>query len=146
MTQKEFDKLMEGVLIAPERVKLLVKEDYDLLMSSENTNNTVDWFKVNASILEDGIKKMNRQWLYIIETCPDRRPFIYMFIFSLGEPKTLSQEIAEIKKTLPTDRQMVMTNTPFEMCEIDKYDNTPVPLLHQLLTEKASDVLEVLEP
>jgi hypothetical protein len=71
--------MIEG-LVNPSRIKVAVNKDYDFLMSSENKNNLMGWFKTNAEKLEENLRKMKLEWAYAIETCPKYKPFIYMLI------------------------------------------------------------------
>ena len=143
MTQEQFDKMIEG-LVNPSRIKVYVNEEYDFLMSTENTNDTMEWFKTNAGRLEENLRKMGLKWVYVIETCPNDEPFIYMLI-SPKMTRNIARELTDrAERTLPEEKKMWVSEGFFRYLDIDDYDNTPTTLTG-LLTQYASMVIKVSE-
>lgn len=135
---------MEGI-VNPARIKVAVCENHDLLMSADNKNDTMEWFKTNADKLEENLRSMGLKWAYAIETCPDGEPFIYMLI-SPNMSTYLAQQMTDrAKRTLPEDREMIVCEGPFRAFNINQYDNTPETLAEALLTHYADIVLRVTE-
>lgn len=144
MTREQFDTIMTGV-DNPSRVQLGINEDYDFLMSAENTNDTVDWFKVNALQLENNLMNSELTWVYVIETIPNSRPFIYMFIGEFITKFFIKKIVDDLMTNKPEGREVIIHKGSFPSVDIDKYDGTR-SVLQDLFTMKAADVFEVLEP
>lgn len=142
MTQEQFDIITKG-LVNPERVKVAVTPEYDLLLSAENTNDTMEWFKINSESLESNLRHQKLKWAYAIETCPDNQPFIYMLISPNMSTWKANKLILRAKNTLPEDRSIFASEGPFKAFKIDNFDLTPTTLLDELFTKYASDVLRV---
>ena len=144
MNKEHFDKMIEG-LINPSRIKVLVIEDYNVLLSARNTNDTMTWFKENGDILEKNLRGLGLRWVYVIETCPDDKPYIYMFI-GPNMTKSIADKLTDrAKRTLPDDRTMIVSEGYMRYVDIDKYDNTPTTILEELLKSKSIDVFKVSE-
>jgi hypothetical protein len=142
MTQEEFDKMVEGT-VNPSRIKVVVKGKFDFLMSATNTNDTMDWFKTNACRLEENLRKMGLNWAYTIETTPDDKPFIYMFISPTMNDSFARNLTQRAKRTLPQNRIMFTCGGLFETLNIDQYDNTPTTLIEEFLMKEGSTILRV---
>ena len=138
-------KMFEAILAkskVPEKVVITpFNEKYAVLYSAENTNDTYDWFHVNSILLEDSLSDMGFSWCYLIETVPNNRPFIYLFIGKELSKNILIKEMKDIAETLPHERKFYYEDAPFSSI-IDKYDNS-ITELEQELTGKASDVFRV---
>lgn len=144
MTHEVFDKITEG-LKNPSRIKIVTCEDYDFLMSAENTNDTMDWFKINASKLEENLVFEGLTYIYVIETVPNNRPFIYMFIGEFITKFFVKEIVDRLMTDAPEGREAIIHRGHFTGVDIDKYDGSR-SVLQDLFTMKAADVLEVLEP
>ena len=143
MNREQFDKMIEG-LVNPSRIKVAVNKDYDFLMSSENKNNLMGWFKTNAEKLEENLRKMKLEWAYAIETCPKDKPFIYMLI-SPTMTSNKANELTDIaQRTLPEGRTMFVSSGPLRAFNIKQYDNTPTTL-SDLFEQYAETMFEVSE-
>ena len=143
MNREQFDKMIEG-LVNPSRIKVAVNKDYDFLMSSENKNNLMGWFKTNSEKLEENLRKMKLKWVYAIETCPKDKPFIYMLI-SPTMTSHMANELTDIvQRTLPEGRTMFVSSGPLRAFNINQYDNTPTALT-DLFEQYAETVLVVSE-
>ena len=143
MDKKQFDKMIKG-LVNPSRIKVCVNLDYDCLMSAKNSNDTMAWFQENGTKLESNLREMGLKWAYIIETCPNDKPFIYMLI-----SQQMSQFIAEIltdraKRTKPEDREIYVTEGNMRYLEIQRFDNTKATI-EELLLRNYCNVIEVSE-
>ena len=144
MNKEHFDKMIEG-LINPSRIKVLVLEGYDVLLSARNTNDTKTWFKENGNALEKNLRGLGLRWVYVIETCSDDEPYIYMFI-GQNMTKSVADKLTDrAKRTLPNDRTMIVSEGYMRYIDIDKFDNTPTTLLEWLLKSKSTDVFKVSE-
>ena len=125
MNKEHFDKMIEG-LINPSRIKVLVLEGYDVLLSARNTNDTMTWFKENGNTLEKNLRELGLRWVYVIETCPDDKPCIYMFI-GQNMTKSIADKLTDrAKRTLPNDRTMIVSDGYMRYIDIDKYDNITI--------------------
>lgn len=143
MDKKQFDKMIEG-LVNPSRIKVCVNRGYDFLMSAKNGNDMMSWFQANGNTLENNLRKIGLNWVYIIETCPNSTPFIYMLI-SPKMSKSIADKLTDrAKRTLQEDREMYVFEGSMRYIEIDRYDYTKATL-EELLLASCSDVLEVSE-
>ena len=144
MNREHFDKMIEG-LINPSRIKVLVIDDYNVLLSAQNTNDTMTWFKENGNTLEKNLRGLGLRWVYVIETCPNDEPYIYMFI-GQNMTKSVADKLTDrARRTLPNDRTMIVSEGYMRYFDIEKYDNTPPTLLEGLLKSKSTDVFKVSE-
>lgn len=144
MNREHFDKMIEG-LINPSRIKVLVIDDYNVLLSAQNTNDTMTWFKENGNTLEKNLRGLGLRWVYVIETCPNDEPYIYMFI-GQNMTKSVADKLTDrARRTLPNDRTMIVSEGYMRYIDIDKFDNTPTTLLEGLLKSKSTDVFKVSE-
>lgn len=143
MKKEQFDKIIEG-LINPSKIKVMVNNDYDVLLSADNTNDTMEWFKTNADKLESNLREQHLEWAYAIETCPTGQPFIYMLISPTMSTNRAKQITQQAKNTLPEGRTMLVSSGIFRTFNIDEFDNTPTTLI-DLLTKYADTVIEVTE-
>ncbi len=101
-----------------------VAEKFFRIMSSENSNDTLDWFKTNAKKLEIGLAKAGYMWMYMFETIPHQAPMIYMFFDHDDPSKMVWTELMCALGTLPEDRRMYPVESRFEFIDLSKYDNT----------------------
>jgi hypothetical protein len=143
MDQKQFDKMIKG-LVNPSRIKVCVNPDYDVLLSAENSNDTMAWFLENGNKLETNLREMQLKWAYIIETCPNDKPFIYMLI-----SQTMTRFVAETlidraKRTKPENREIYVFEGNMRYIEIHKFDDTKATL-EELLLDNCCNVIEVSE-
>ena len=143
MDKKQFDKMIKG-LVNPSRIKVCVNLDYDCLMSKENSNDTMAWFLENGNKLEGNLREMGLKWAYIIETCPNDKPFIYMLISQQMSRFFAETLIDRAKRTKPEDREIYVFDGNMRYIEIHKFDETKATL-EQLLLAKVCNVLEVSE-
>lgn len=143
MTQEQFDIITTG-LVNPSIIKVAVNKGYDLLMSAENTNDTMTWFNTNSDKLEENLRKQNLKWAYIIETCPDGEPFIYMLISPTMSTYLARNLTQRVRNTLPDDRTMLVSEGRFKAFNIEQFDYTPTTIT-DLLAQYADTVLKVSE-
>ena len=88
--------------------------------SAEGTNNTLDWYAINSSVIED-------------------EPVIYMFFGKGLSWETLEVVLNDIEKSLPEDREVFIENASFSTIDVDEYDNS-ISVLEEELYRKASEV------
>jgi len=143
MDKKQFDKMIKG-LVNPSRIKVCVNLDYDCLMSKENSNDTMAWFLENGNKLEGNLREMGLKWAYIIETCPNDKPFIYMLISQQMSRFFAETLIDRAKRTKPEDREIYVIEGNMRYIEIHKFDETKATL-EELLLDNCCNVIEVSE-
>ena len=143
MDKKQFDKMIKG-LVNPSRIKVCVNPDYDCLMSAKNSNDTMAWFLENGTKLEGNLREMGLKWAYIIETCPNDKPFIYMLISQQMSRFFAETLIDRAKRTKPEDRDIYVFEGNMRYIEIHKFDDTKATL-EELLLDNCCNVIEVSE-
>lgn len=139
--------MMKG-LVNPSRIKVYnikdsKNETYSLLLSNENTNGTMPWFRHNSERLEANLLGLGLKWVYAIETCSTGKPFIYMFINPDITMKTAQKYATEAIESLPMKRELFFFEGAFKNIGVEVYDyaeSIPFDLL-----SKCSDVFRVEE-
>jgi len=129
----------------PSRVEVMLIDGYDVIMSSKNTNDTIDWFRVNSRKLEDYLIKHNQRFFYVLEKDGDYDACIYLYI---GQDLTridMERLIEDYQKRCPVGLKYFLENSHFNSIEKSKYERKKTTL-EQILLQKSSDVIEVLEP
>lgn len=144
MTREQFDIITKG-LVNPSKIKVGVTPDYDVLLSAKNTNDTMEWFKKNSERLESNLRAQKLKWAYVIETCEENQPFIYMLISPTMSTFKAQKLTQRVRNTLPDGRTLLASAGLFKSLNIDEYDFTPTTLLEELLTKHASDVIKVVQ-
>lgn len=130
----------------PQRVEVeYYKNKYPLILSAERTNDTLDWFHVNSSLLETLLQKEGLSWCYIFETAPKKAPCIYMFIGEGLIKEELIEFMQDDIESLPEERNFYYEDDSFSSIDVDLYDGS-ITELEKELTRKASDVFRVYEP
>lgn len=68
-------------LINPTRVQIGLNNTYNfaIIYSSQNINDTVDWFEVNSKKLEEYFQRNGYKWWYVIEKFPDEDGFVSLW-------------------------------------------------------------------
>lgn len=107
--------------------------------SAEGTNNTLDWYAINSSVIEDELEKEGYTWYYVFETAPEQSPVIYMFFGKELSWETLEEVLNDIEKSLPEDREVFIENASFSTIDVDQYDNS-ISVLEEELCRKAYEV------
>ena len=107
--------------------------------SAEGTNDTLDWYAINSSVIEDELEKAGYNWYYVFETAPEQSPVIYMFFGKELSWETLEEVLNDIEKSLPEDREVFIENASFSTIDVDEYDNS-ISVLEEELYRKASEV------
>ena len=107
--------------------------------SAEGTNNTLDWYAINSSVIEDELKKEGYTWYYVFEKAPEQSPVIYMFFGKELSWETLEEVLNDIEKSLPEDREVFIENASFSTIDVDQYDNS-ISVLEEELCRKAYEV------
>lgn len=145
MDKSFFENLFSKVQ-NPARVKVQLYDDkYYMIISSENTNDTMDWYAVNSNVVEDALQKEGMTWCYVFETAPQKSPCIYMFFAKDISIKTLEKDLQEIHESLPEGSNLYFECTSFSSIDIAQYDGS-ITVLERELINHASDVLRVYEP
>lgn len=107
--------------------------------SAEGINDTLDWYAINSSVIEDELEKAGYNWYYVFETAPEQSPVIYMFFGKELSWETLEEVLNDIEKSLPEDREVFIENASFSTIDVDEYDNS-ISVLEEELYRKASEV------
>ena len=107
--------------------------------SAEGTNNTLDWYAINSSVIEDELEKEGYTWYYVFETAPEQSPVIYMFFGKGLSRETLEEELNDAEKSLPENRQVFIEDASFSTIDVDQYDNS-ISVLEEELCRKAYEV------
>lgn len=107
--------------------------------SAEGINDTLDWYAINSSVLEDELEKEGYNWYYVFETAPEQSPVIYMFFGKGLSKETLEEVLNDIEKSLPENRQVFIEDASFSTIDVDQYDNS-ISVLEEELSRKASEV------
>ena len=145
MDRSFFETLFSKVL-NPARVKVQLYDDkYYMIISSENTNDTMDWFAENSKVIEDALQNEGMKWCYVFETNPQQRPCIYMFFCKGLSMEILKEDLKEIQEELPEGSNLYMEFEPFSNIDVAQYDDSTT-VLEQVLINHASEVFRVSEP
>ena len=107
--------------------------------SAEGTNNTLDWYAINSSVIEDELEKEGYTWYYVFETASEQSPVIYMFFGKELSRETLEEVLSDIEESIPEDRQVFIEDAAFSTIDVDQYDNS-ISVLEEELCRKASEV------
>ena len=107
--------------------------------SAEGTNDTLDWYAINSSVIEDELEKEGYTWYYVFETASEQSPVIYMFFGKGLSKETLEEELNDAEKSLPENRQVFIEDASFSTIDVDQYDNS-ISVLEEELCRKASEV------
>lgn len=132
-------------LSSADKVAVRSYEDrYYGIFSTENCNDTYDWFHVNSHQLESALQNNGYSWCYVIETATSATPFIYLFTGLDMTRDFIEKELISSLDEIPEDRHIYFEDCPFSEIDIDKYDNS-ISAFEQELYRKASDVFRVYE-
>ena len=107
--------------------------------SAEGTNDTLDWYAINSSVIEEELENAGYNWYYVFETTPEQSPFIYLFFGKGLSRETLEEELNDAEKSLPENRQVFIEDASFSTIDVDQYDNS-ISVLEEELYRKASEV------
>ena len=129
----------------PGRVVIAPQKEFFMIMSAENTNDTIGWFTINSRLVEELVKKVGAKWYYLFETAAKQSPCIYMFIGEGLSKDFLEDYLQEGIASCQENRQFFLDDKPFSTIDIDQYDNS-ISALEDELIRKSSDVLKVYEP
>lgn len=142
---KNFWNTILSNLSSPDKVSVRRYEgDYYGIFSSENSNDTYDWFHVNSRQLELNLQDKGFSWCYVIETAPSATPFIYLFTSPNMSKDFIKHELNSYIEEMPKGRHVYFEDCSFSNIDIDKYDNS-ISALEKELYRKASDVFRVYE-
>ncbi len=130
-------------LTEPERVEVYEKNGIYCICSANNTNDTVEWFEVNSSSIENVLQKAGMSWCYVFETKASEKPIIYLYFAKELTKGILINAKREIFETMPEDMHLyIEEGLPFSSIDVEQYDNT-ISVLERELRRKCSDVLKV---
>ena len=147
MKQKFYNEILEK-LINPSKVKVCIMDNgIEAIMSKENTNDTVSWFKVNSEKLESYLSNNGKNWYYVFEKQSHDSPaFIYMFIGTNLQLEEIVKIMEEAKETA-NDKELSFSwdysNFAFKDILPCQYEE-PTSTLEEVLEGKAATVIEIL--
>lgn len=145
MDKSFFESLFSKVQ-NPARVSVKLYDDkYYMIISSENTNDTMDWYAVNSNVVEDALQKEGMTWCYVFETAPQQSPCIYMFFAKDISIKALEKDLQEIQESLPEGSNLYIECAPFLSIDLDQYNGATTVLEHVLINH-SSEVFRVYQP
>ena len=145
MDKSFFENLFSKVQ-NPARVKVQLYDDkYYMIISSENTNDTMDCDAVYSKVVEDALRKNGMNWCYMFETFPQQSPCIYMFFCKDLSMEILKEDLQEIQEELPKGSNIYMDCESYSNIDVAQYDDS-ITVLEEVLIKHASEVFRVYEP
>lgn len=142
---KIFFESMLSKVEKPERVVVRLYENkYSVIVSAENTNDTLGWFHINCNVIEGYLQERGYSWCYLFETAPKQSPCIYMFIGEKLSKEFLEDDLKDEIESLPEGRNFYIEAAPFASIDVDQYDDS-ISELETELYNKASEVFKVYE-